>query len=232
MIIKRTITAVILSLSCLLSLSAGDRGFEPLTTWPYVYEEFRSGTVTNYQGTEIVYDKVNLCLVNGRVHYVKDGRIMEADDRSASALRIGDDSYVRISGRFVKVLRRTANGGVVALSSVVDEEEMSRKDIGYGKSALASTQNVSLTAISGDLPFSVNKAIDVVDKEKYGGEKLAVRETKGICLNGMFIPASRADVLKIPGLDKAAVKNFIKAEKIKFSDTDDLAKLADFLYSL
>lgn len=39
-------------------------------------------------------------------------------------------------------------------------------------------------------------------------------------------------VLGIPGIDKDAVKQFIKTGKIKFNRTDDLAALVDYLYTL
>jgi hypothetical protein len=51
----------------------------------------------------------------------------------------------------------------------------------------------------------------------------------GIYYKGMFVPATRYDVLNIFGIDKDAVKDFIKTEKIRFKDVEDLGKLLEFL---
>ena len=59
-----------------------------------------------------------------------------------------------------------------------------------------------------------------------------LQEVKGIYYKGSFVPAARVDVLRIQGIDKEAVKQYIKKEKIKFGSIDDLAALADYLYTL
>ena len=227
---KKTILSA-LFLLCTACLFAQKNRYEPLTTWPYVYEEFRQGRVTNYQGTVIVYDMMNVCLLNGRAHYVKDGVIMEADMKSVSRLEIGGDTYIRVSGYLVKLLAEAGNGAV-ALSALADTEAMSRTNIGYGNSAVASARNVTVASLNAGMDYVSNRSMDDVNNVRNSGERLAVRETTGICYKGLFVPASKTDVLKISGIDKEAVKDFIKNEKIKFSKVEDLVKLTEFLYSL
>ena len=224
---KNSLLSLIFALLFGLSLSA----FEPLTTWPYIYENFIPGRIKTYQGTDIEYDKLNINVISGKAHYVDNGVIMEADANSIALLVMGGDSYVCIGGRMVKVLRN-ASHGAVALSRSVDVDTMNKADIGYGKSSLASTQNVSVSALSTEMDFSINKSLDEVDRSKESGDRLAMKDVVGICYKGQFIPASLTDILGIPGIDKDKVKQFLKNEKIKFKNIDDLAKLLDFLYSL
>ena len=121
---------------------------------------------------------------------------------------------------------------------IVDTEAMNKTNIGYGKSSLASTQNVSASALalesdvmnSGVIDGFNNKGIDTMKQDKNSGETLVTSRSIGIYYKGMFVPATRYDVLNIFGIDKDAVKDFIKTEKIKFNKVDDLAKLVDFLY--
>lgn len=211
-------------------LSAADK-YVPTTSWPYVYEEFIPGRILTHQGGNISYDKLNVNLVSGRVHYVENGTIMQADLNTIALLAIGDDSYICVGGRMLKVLKNTQHSAVL-LRVTIDTDAMNSADIGYGKSSIASTSNLSLTALSSGMDYSVNRSIDDLLKEKMTGEPLVLREVQGIYYKGGFIPASRVDVLKVPGIDKEAVKHYLKAEKIKFSRIDDLGKLADFLYSL
>lgn len=224
---KNSLLSLIFALLFGVSLSA----FEPLTTWPYIYENFIPGRIKTYQGTDIEYDKLNINVISCKAHYVDNGVIMEADANSIALLVMGGDSYVCIGGRMVKVLRN-ASHGAVALSRSVDVDTMNKADIGYGKSSLASTQNVSVSALSTEMDFSINKSLDEVDRSKESGDRLAMKDIVGICYKGQFIPASRTDILGIPGIDKDKVKQFLKNEKIKFKNIDDLAKLLDFLYSL
>lgn len=214
------------------TLSAQSGRYTPLTTWPYLYEDFRPGRLTTYQGAPISYDSLNVNLISGRAHYIQNGKIMETENNTVALLVIGEDSFVRASGRLVKVLRNTEGGGAVVQSIAVDTEAMNKADIGYGKSAIASTQNVSITAISGDMDYSVHRSLDVVMRDRHSGQKLEIRSVNGLFYRGSFIPASRTDVLGISGIDKDAVKAFLKREKIRFSNLDDLARLEEFLYSL
>lgn len=220
----------VLSVS-LFAHALGAAGYEPTTSWPYIYEQFMPGHIKTHQGGDISYDKLNVNLVSGRVHYVEDGVIMQADPGIIALLVIGGDSWMCVEGRMTKVLRNTAHSAVL-LNVSIDTEAMSRADIGYGTSPLASTCGLSLTALSSGMDYSVNRSLDDVIKERSQGQPLELREVRGIYYKGRFVPASRADVLKIPGIDKDAVKQYVKAGKIKFNNVEDLAALADFLYSL
>lgn len=207
------------------------RAYEPLTSWPYEYENFIPGRITTYQGGSIEYDSMNINLINNRPHFIKDGVIMEADVNTIALLVIGQDSYVCVGGKMMKVLRNATKGAVV-LQRGIDAEAMSRANIGYGTSAMASTQNLSVSAISSDMEFSVNRSIEEVRQGKDSGDRLAVRNVTGLYYKGLFVPASRSDILAIPGIDRDKVKEFLKKEKIKFKNTDDLVRLLNFLYSL
>lgn len=214
-------------------VNAGAEKYEPTTGWPYLYENFLGGKIYLSQGgvSVVEYDKLNINLADGKIHYVADGIIMEVGSSSVTKVEMGEDSYVPASGKMVKVLKECPQGAVVRRIAV-DVEAMSRVSIGYGTSSLASTQNLSLDAISSSMTYAVNKSLDEVSQGRNTGEKILLKETTGILYKGMFVPAAKIDVLAIGGIDKTAVKDYLKSEKIKFKDTDDLAKLVDFLYSL
>ncbi len=205
--------------------------YEPTTNWPYVYEEFQPAWITTTLGSRIEYDDLNINVVNGKAHYVKNGVIMEADMSNIALLTIGNENYVRAAGALVKVIRNTEHSAVVR-SIQVDTDAMSRSNIGYGTSSTANTQNVSLGALNVSLDaVTLNRSLDDLNKQRDTGETLALKEIDGILYKGSFIPAARSAVLNIYGIDKDAVKKFIKENKIKFSKTEDLAKLVDYLYS-
>lgn len=221
----------VLSFVFLLNLLSWDCfAYEPLTTWPYIYEEFRQGSITTVQGGTFEYEKMNVNLINGRAHYIKDSKIMEADTRSVALLKIGSDSYICIQGRMCKVLRNS-DAGAIVMSFEIDTDEMSKTDIGYGKSSLASSQNLNIAALSSEMDFSINRSMEEINLAKDSGDRLAIKQIPCLFYKGFLVRASRVDVLNIPGIDKNAVKAFLKKEKIKFKDMDDLEKLLRFLAS-
>ena len=102
---KRFVFLLVAVLLCLSCIPTG--AYTPTTSWPYVYEEFSPGSVLTRQGTRIDYDRLNLSLVSGRVHYVEDGVIMQADPNSTVMLEIGDELYRNVGGRMTRVLKET-----------------------------------------------------------------------------------------------------------------------------
>lgn len=205
--------------------------FKPLSTWPYIYEEFSEGWITTLQGNRIKYDKININISTCRAHYLTNDIIMEADSRSIARINIGEDNYIFASGKLVKVLKDSLKGAVVQ-SIGIDIEEMSKADIGYGKSSTASTQSLALSAITANMDFSLNKSMSTIAKEKYSGSEVPIDNAIGIYYKGIFVPATRYDISNIPGIDKKAFKKFVKENKIKFSSVEDLVKVVDYLHSL
>lgn len=234
---KRTITIILALCAICITGFSQNKKYKPLTSWPFVYEDFQPGRITTYQGAAIEYDQLNISLINGKPLFIKDGKIMEPDSKTIALLVIGEDSYISSNGMLLKVLKNTLKSAVVQME-IVDTEAMNKTNIGYGKSSLASTQNVSASALAletdvmnaGVIDGFNNKGVDTMKQDKNSGETLVTSRSIGIYYKGMFVPATRYDVLNIFGIDKDAVKDFIKTEKIKFNKVDDLAKLVDFLY--
>lgn len=234
---KRTITIILALCAICITGFSQNKKYKPLTSWPFVYEDFQPGRITTYQGAAIEYDQLNISLINGKPLFIKDGKIMEPDSKTIALLVIGEDSYISSNGMLLKVLKNTLKSAVVQME-IVDTEAMNKTNIGYGKSSLASTQNVSASALAletdvmnaGVIDGFNNKGIDTMKQDRNSGETLVTSRSIGIYYKGMFVPATRYDVLNIFGIDKDAVKDFIKTEKIKFNKVDDLAKLVDFLY--
>ena len=57
--------------------------YEPMDTWPYLYERFEPGNVRTTQGTLFPYAALNICIADGTLHYIEKGKIMQADNKMA-----------------------------------------------------------------------------------------------------------------------------------------------------
>ena len=210
------------------AVAYGQDKFEPLTSWPYIYDEFQPGSVFNNKGNTIDYDKLNVNIVNGRMHFVKDNRIMEIDMMTVNVVRVDKDVYLNVFGKLMKVLKETDNGAVVSLTEI-DVEKMSRTSIGYGTSAIASTQNVSTAALESNTGSIINKSLGSVTQDKYSGDPLALKETTYLVVDGLLVPARKKDVTSDARFDSNKVAEYLKSHKVKWNNVENLSELVEFL---
>lgn len=210
------------------AVAVGQDKFEPLTSWPYVYDEFLPGTVFNNKGNTIEYDKLNVNIVNGKMHFVKDGKIMEIDMMTVNVVRVEKDVYLNVFGKLMKVLKETDNGAVVSLKEI-DVDKMSRTSIGYGTSAIASTQNVSTAALESNTGSIINKSLGSVIQDKYSGDPLALKETTYLVVDGLLVPARKKDVTSDARFDSKKVEEYLKSHKVKWNNVENLSELVEFL---
>ena len=115
-----TLIAGIMLLAGLGTASAQKNEFIPLETWPYVYEFFCPGDITNFKGEVTHLELLNVCVHDGKIHFVKNNVIMAADPINVSSLSIGDETYMNIRGKMMRQLK--AQGiSLVYISHKMDE---------------------------------------------------------------------------------------------------------------
>ena len=79
--------------------------------------------------------------------------------------------------------------------------------------------------------FQDNRSLQQTSLDKYNGNVLPVKEVLYLMLGDRLIPATRQEILNVPGVDKKAATAFMKQEKIKWKDTASLEKLLVFVSS-
>lgn len=224
-----TLIAGIMLLAGLGSVSAQDKEFIPLETWPYVYEFFCPGDITNFKGEVTHLELLNVCVHDGKIHFVKNNVIMAADPINVSSLSIGDETYMNIRGKMMRQLKAGEHSKVLR-SIGINQAERDKVQVGYGESSLASTQSIGSVSLAGsDLPpYTLNKNIS--EKDKYDGRELPLLEDLYIWVDGLLFRAARNELLNAPELDKDAVKDLIKKYKPRFTDPESLAGFAEGLH--
>lgn len=128
----------------------------------------------------------------------------------------------------MRVLRESEHTAVV-LETEVDYDEMSKVNIGYGRSAVASAQDISLMSLSGS--DNLNKSLLDVQKDKYNGKVLPLDERTYLVVDGLLFKTDRSDILNHPRVNRKATSDFIKQNKIKFKRPEDLEKLGEYLHT-
>lgn len=202
----------------------------PTVNWPYLYPEFREGELTVRSKTEKALFNIHLDL--GALHYVEDGKIKEANTMNASTLIIGDDVFRNVGGKMLRALART-RGGFIAEEVRATYSAVMRNDGAYGTTALNSTTTKTFLYNENAInPYNGYLLTDVyadLHAMKDDSENLPVRKTLYMIIGLEQIPAERKSVISLEGLDKKALKAFLKAEKIDWSELEDLVKVVDYI---
>lgn len=203
---------------------------EPTTNWPYLYPEFKEGELNVRSKTEKALFNIHLDL--GALHYVEDGRIKEANVLNATTLVIGDDVFRNVAGKMLKVLAR-AQGGYIVEETRATYSAVVRNDGAYGTTALNSTTTKTflynenaINQYNGYLMTDVYKDLLAMRDD---AEKLPVRKNLYIVIGMDQIPADKKSVASLSGLDKKALKAFLKSEKIDWNEIGDLVKVIDYI---
>lgn len=214
-----------------LALSqAFSQEYKPRETWPFIYEEFKEGAARMRSGDLVSEAPFNVAVHDGSLMYVDgEGIIMRADMSRVYTAKVGDDIYVNVLGKMYKVLSELDLGNVVS-GVEIDQDQQGKVSIGYGiSSSTASAQGVSLL-MDGRF-FQDNRSLQQTSLDKYNGNVLPVKEVLYLMLGDRLIPATRQEILNVPGVDKKAAADFIKKEKIKWKDPASLEKLIIFVSS-
>lgn len=216
-----------------MTVAASAQDYSPTVNWPYLYPEFMEGEVV------LARNKRNKALFNihldiGALHYVEDGRIRETSTMDIALLIIGDDVFRNVGGKMLKVLAETEGGYVVKeykgnFASVVKNEGA------FGTTSLNSTTTKTflynenaVNAYNGYLMTDVYKDLLAM---KDDAESLRVTESLSIVIGYEKIPANKNSVKALDGVDKKAFSAFLKSNKIKWDEPQDLIKVIEYLVS-
>lgn len=216
---------------CSLCPVIGAASFEPKDTWPYVYEDFVPGSVLTSEGKLIEDGKYNICLLDGSLHYIsEDDRVMKADLKTVHTARLGDDVYRKVWGKMYRLLGENGHGEVLC-DTEIDREALDKVNVGYGVSvSSASRHGLSVTALdAGGNVDILNERLKTAEDNKNKGRVLPLIKTTYLYFRNNLVKAGRSDVLDLPGIDKKAAADFIKREKIRWSKTESLLRLMEFI---
>lgn len=205
------------------------QSYTPTTTWPYYFKDFQKGILKTSPadpGKEGIY---NVSYSDKRLHYIEGDFVRSAILKDLSFVQIGDDIFQSVGGFLVKVLGKSEKCLVVE-DSDVDYVALNNTGGAYGSSsttigtmALSSAEGIGATNSSTNINHMELK------NSKEMGKILPLIVKKYIVVKGMRIYATKRDFLDTPGLDRDKAKAFLKENKIKWNNIQNLLLAGDFL---
>lgn len=217
---KRFFITLLISFFAIANISA-----QQITTlWPYIYPEFKEGTVF-MAGQEKLTSMLNIHLKGGRLHYIDRGIIKEVLNEDIVLVAIDNDNYMVVDGKVMKVMGSEKRGFVATLL-LADFDKLFDTEGAYGASSSTSA-TMKLTSIEiGGINVTNHKLL----RENRGdGIPLPIKQAHFLVTKGEIYPATRRGILS--KLDKEQGKNFkqfLKGKGVNWSEPQGLMELLDF----
>lgn len=214
----------------LLAVAAYAQKFQPTTRWPYLYDNFTPGTIYFNDNSKSTAD-MNIHLQGNVLHYTdKEGHILESNVGNVVRVEIGDDAYLCIGKRLMRIVDASGpKDGLMLLLCLVrgDFDAMREKGGAYGASLnSAAARDLSSLDLGGlDSPL-VGKLL----QEKNDGREIPLVTDYHFYYNGQLYDANKHDADKLAGADRADEwKQFVKTNKIKWKREVSLRQVLHFL---
>ncbi len=220
---KRTLISILMSLAATLCFA---QEYQPTSTWPYLYDDFTAGVLTDKDGA-LIEGLYNIHILHGRLHFIDGDMIKEAKPLDVMFVTVGEDLYRNVGGTMMQVLARSDKGFVVRKTEI-DAAAMNATGGAYGSSSSTlATQALTSLEFTGSASGPVNHMN--MKNSKNEGKTLPLIMKTYLVFGKNVVFATKRDVLAIDGVDKDAVNAFIKENKIKWKDPQSLVRLVDFL---
>jgi hypothetical protein len=186
----------------------------------YRYPEFIPGRIFITNG--LYRDaKMNLNFLNGEMEYLIDrDTLIITNKRDLEIITVAQDTFY-----FDKnYLEQISTGPVkVAMKEYIKVKEKQKQDsYGTASSGSASTSYGSLPAqgnffkLSSNTDLYLQRTLEFYLSDKKGG----------------FVPFTKKNLLRLYPKQKDDIKAYLKSDKIKYDDRDDILKLAEFVGTL
>ncbi|MBR5833509.1 MAG: hypothetical protein IKY48_02905 [Bacteroidales bacterium] len=200
---------------------------EPTVNWPYLYPDFIEGEST-LTGGKTVTAKYNIHLGLGALHFVNDGVIAESSVANILTIRMGDEVLLNVGGKMLPVLAK-ADGGYVVKETLADYSAIVRDDGAYGGSLSNAAKGFSYDENYGNYGYLVTNVYEDLLSIKNESEELPVTTKTYLYIDGKLIIASKKNVSSLPGVDKKAFSDYLKANKVDWKNPSHLVGVIDFV---
>ncbi|SHE70685.1 hypothetical protein SAMN05444274_102160 [Mariniphaga anaerophila] len=194
------------------------------TMWPYIYPDFQEGTVY-FKDHKSLQAPLNVHLVKSTLHYLEKDKIKEADSGDIESVHIGRTQYYVSDKQLMHVI---SGDSTKFLAELVVADFSAAKESGgaYGSSSnVQATRKVTSMDIGG---VSIVNHMELKEK-KDAGTLLPLTRKYFIVANGKEYPATRKGIeSQLEPNQKAAFKQFVKQNKIKWKQPDSLVLLLNF----
>lgn len=193
--------------------------YEPTTSWPFLYEDFKEGKVYFEDLSKTKTQQLNIHLQNFTLFHQDGEDLLQSDIKGVTKITIGEDDFIFVNGELMQLIDGSMEAALVK-SVKGDYKSLVKPAHGaYGlTNEVAATQELSSIG-----HMDVIKAR--LDKEE--GRHLPLLEKYYLVVHEKVIPATKKEIEKsLTKEGQKKLKGFMKENKIKYNEEGLLQILA------
>lgn len=223
--LKTIFIAVVMHVLALCTASA--QSSCPNTTWPYQFEEFKSGTI-HYRNSEAESKGLfNIHLQGNVLQYVNpaDQKVHKAETSQLDYLDLDSIHYVVREGRAMQLVY--VKDSIYLLKAVEADWDalFTYQGAAYG-------MNVATAMDTATHPFNLTgldqPLYETLKVQKHDGREILTADKYYIWYEGKLERPGRKVVEEMFHLDSKALKAFIKQDKTDWKSQESLQRVIDF----
>ena len=210
-----------------VTVMASAQKYEPNTKWPYLYQDFTTGTIYFEGNQKYSNRKLNIHLLGNKLHYLgEDGRIYQSDDQKVTRVEICADAYIFSNHKLVRIV--TAEGtNLLVMLTKANFDALQQSSGAYGAS-LNSSASCDLSSL--DLGGLDKPELGKMLQEKNEGRTIPIENEYFFIIDGKEVNASKKAVEKIIDRERTEEwKLFLKENKLKWKKVESLKLVLGFI---
>jgi hypothetical protein len=194
--------------------------YTPTTVWPFLYEDFRSGTVFFSDSGKPKDSKLNIHLLNATLWHQDGENMLQSDPGDIDRVVIANDTFIYINGELARLVATKDKTALVELVKGNYAALISSGTGAYGMSTQSSSVRRETTI--GDMNYSLVKI-------KTEGSNLPLTRKYYFLFADRIVAATRKELEKaLPQESIPKLRAFVKTNKIRWNDESSMIRLVDF----
>ena len=219
---------LVLFIGILMAGAALAQDAAPTVNWPYLYPDFMEGELVRTRGKSSTA-QYNIHLGQSVLHYVEDGKIKEVPSVGVLNLTIGDDLFLNVGGKMMKVIAEV-QGAYIVEENIANYSAVVSKTGAYGAAVASHDKTYFHERTNGSYNgYLVTDVYADLRALKGQSDKLPVMKNVYFVMGLQQVPANKKGVSAMDGIDKKGFSAFLKDEKIKWDETQDLIKVLEYI---
>jgi hypothetical protein len=212
----------LLCLAALLPLPLAAQSYAPTTAWPFLYEDFRAGTVSFADSGASRNQLLNIHLLNATLWHRDGDDLLLSDPRGVTRIVLDADTFIYMDGALVRLIRSRGEARLVVLVKGDYNALVAPPAGAYGMSAQSSSVT-NRTGI-GQINYTQSRI------ERTDDRPLPLVREYYFLSGDKIIRATRRELEKaLPASSLPALRSYIKARKINWTDEASLSQLLDLI---
>lgn len=187
----------------------------------YLFNQFKEGKVV-FEDNSVTKAQLNYNIILEKIEFILNDTIKTLTNQDINYISINGLKFKKINDKYYQEIYKKDHLSLILNMKPIIENE--------NKGAYNTGTNTASTTKLNRIEIANAHSQSSVNLSDSNSNEIKVLSKYYILINNkkLIIPSKR-QILKISGIEKNIITNFIERNNIKFSDKNDLIKIIDFI---